>query len=122
MTRPSKKEIYNKIRTAKEIVEQATPGNHKIRQINKDVIAMDAIELGYQAGNLKTVLTQLLNEVGIQHYAGEHPPQKSYKQITLNLDLFTFVWKSTRLGCEVYLKFCIDGPIFYLVSLHINRS
>ena len=121
MQRPSNKELFNKLKQARENIEAATPENHRLIPVDISVIAQDAIELGYQIGNLRRILLQLLGEVGIQHYVGDHPPQKSYKKVSFRLDLFPFVWESTRLGCEVYLKFCIQAQIFYLHSLHKNR-
>jgi len=119
--RPSKREIYNRIELAKKIVKEATTENHKIIPIDPDVLALDAIELGYQVINLKMILEQLLNEVRIPHYAGGYPPQKTYKKPILNLELFPFKWKSARFGCMTYLKFCLGDSIFFLVSLHKDR-
>jgi len=116
MQRPSKREIYIKIERSKAAVEKAD-----IFIIEPDVIAEDAIELGYRIENLNTILRQLLVEVEIQHYAGDHPPQRSYEREIKNSELFAFKWKSKRLGCKVYLKFCIKNDKLYLVSLHKNR-
>lgn len=55
MRRPSKRELFNKIKQGKEF---AAEGN--VFLIDSDVIAADAIELGYQVANLKRVLCQLL--------------------------------------------------------------
>lgn len=49
--------------------------------IDQDVIAEDAIELGYDIGaKLQLVLAELLDETTVRQYAGSRPPQKSYKQ------------------------------------------
>jgi len=49
--RPSNKELFNKIKQGKEVAAQ---GN--IFSIDPNVIAADAIELGYQVAKLKDVL------------------------------------------------------------------
>ncbi|MFH2047525.1 MAG: hypothetical protein ABIK92_20550 [Pseudomonadota bacterium] len=116
MQRPSKREIHLKLERAKTIVEHVD-----ILIIEPDVIAEDAIELGYRIEKLKAILIQILDELEIQHYAGDYPPQRSYEREILNSELFAFKWKSKRLGCTVYLKFCIKNDKFYLVSLHQNR-
>ena len=72
MQRPSKKELFGKLRNAKAAVNQ---GN--IFLIDQDVIAEDAIELGYDIGDeLRQVLAELLEEINVYHYAGARPPQK----------------------------------------------
>ncbi|MBW1893996.1 MAG: hypothetical protein JRI91_09910 [Deltaproteobacteria bacterium] len=116
MERPSGKELYNKIKQAKEAVS-----NNLIHIIDPAVVAADAIELGYQAVNLKNVLSDILEEIGPNHYAGYRPPQKSYKSEILGLELFAFRWVSKRFGCESYMKFSIMQGRMYLVSLHPHR-
>jgi len=116
MRRPSHKELFNKINSGKELVLH---GN--VLLINPDAIAEDAIELGYQITNLKNILSTLLEEVEIAHYVGAHPPRRSYEQQIKDSELFEFRWKSKRLGCDIYLKYCLKINVFYLVSLHKNR-
>ncbi|MCF8142432.1 MAG: hypothetical protein K9N21_00790 [Deltaproteobacteria bacterium] len=49
--------------------------------IDPDVIAEDAIELGYDIGSeLLEVLGELLEKMSVIQYAGSHPPQRSYKK------------------------------------------
>ena len=69
MQRPSNREIFNKIKRGKETVAQ---GN--IFPVDPDVIAEDAIELGYQVTNLRSVLSQLLDEIKIEHYVNKSLP------------------------------------------------
>lgn len=116
MLRPSNREIFNKIKRGKETVAQ---GN--ILLVDPDVIAEDAIELGYQVTNLKSILSQLLDEIKIEHYVGARPPRKSYKPIIENCELFEFKWTCRIFGCDTYLKYCLKGEAFYLVSLHKDR-
>ena len=93
MQRPSNRELYNKIKYGKELVDE-----DKVLQIDPDVIATDAIELGYQVAKLKSILSTLLDEVQNKHYVGGHPPKKSYKSIIKGSELFEFRWVSTKLG------------------------
>ena len=116
MLRPSNREIYNKIVRGKETVAK---GN--ILLVDHDVIAEDAIELGYQVTNLRSVLSQLLEEIKIEHYVGARPPRKSYKSIIENCELFEFKWTCRTFGCDTYMKYCLKGETFYLVSLHKDR-
>lgn len=117
MRRPSNKELFNKIRQGRELVAE---GN--ILLIDLDVIAADAIELGYQATNLQNILYQLLDEVKIEHYVGAHPPRRSYESMIENCELFEFKWTCKRFGCDIYMKYCLKGETFYLVSLHKDRQ
>jgi len=114
--RPSKKELYNKIKQGKEVAVQ---GN--IFPVDPNVIAEDAIELGYQVTNLKNVLCCILDEVKIEHYVGAHPPRKSYEPIIKGGELFEFKWTCRIFGCDTYLKYCLKGENLYLVSLHKDR-
>lgn len=117
MQRPSKKELFGKLRDARAAVNQ---GN--IFLIDQDVIAEDAIELGYDIGDeLPQVLAELLEETTVHHYAGSRPPQKSYKQDIEGLELFPFVIESHRFACRMYIKFAIIEDSLWLVSLHQDR-
>ena len=90
--------------------------------IDQDVIAEDAIELGYDIGDeLPQVLAELLEETTVRHYAGSQPPQKSYKQDIEGIELFPFVIESHRFACRVYIKFAIIEDLLWLVSLHQDR-
>lgn len=90
--------------------------------IDQDVIAEDAMELGYNIGDeLLDVLADLLERTSLNHYAGSHPPQKSYKGEIEGLELFPFVVESPRFKCRVYFKFALSGGSLWLVSLHHDR-
>ena len=117
MPRPSNKELFNKIKTGKEIV-----ANGNIYLINQEAIAEDAIELGYQIIKLQSILLALLKEVQLENYIGGRPPRKSYETQIEGLELFVFRWASRKMGCDVYLKYCLKNDVFYLVSLHKNRT
>ncbi len=117
MKRPSNKELYGKLRDAKIA--------HKREHVfltDQDVIAEDAIELGYDIGSeLFEVLSELLEEAAPTQYAGSRPPQRSYKRDIEGLELFPFVVDSRRFKCRVYFKFAIAEGSLWLVSLHQDR-
>jgi len=117
MKRPSNKELYGKIRQAKCAIEKK-----QIFPIDSDVIAADAIELGYEVSKLNRVLSKILKEITPRDYAGTRPPQKSYKNEIHGLELFAFRWMSKTFGCESYLKFSLKQESIYLVSLHQDRK
>jgi len=117
MERPSNKELFGKLRDAKASVR-----NESVFLIDQDVIAEDAIELGYDIGDeLLEVLEELLEEISPGYYAGSRPPQKSYKKEIEGLDLFPFVVKISRFKCKVFFKFALKEGLLWLVSLHKNR-
>ncbi|MEF8943608.1 MAG: hypothetical protein V5B78_12550 [Desulfohalobiaceae bacterium] len=96
--------------------------NRQVFLIDHDAIAADAIELRYDIGvELFEVLEELLEKAGQEHYAGSHPPQKSYKDDIHGLELYPFTIESLGLGCAVYLKFALANGAFWLVSLHMDR-
>ena len=75
MQRPSYKEVFNKIKEAKKAVAEK-----RIIILNQDVIACDALELGYLIEeDLVNVFSELLNEISPENYVGKRPPQKSYE-------------------------------------------
>jgi hypothetical protein len=117
MARPSNKELFGKVRDAR-----AALGSKRLLLIEQDVIAEDAIELGYDIGSeLLEVLAELLEEAAPAHYAGSRPPQRSYKREIEGLELFPFVVDSDRFKCRVYFKFAIAEGSLWLVSLHQDR-
>ncbi|MCF8030817.1 MAG: hypothetical protein K9K39_07980 [Desulfohalobiaceae bacterium] len=117
MDRPSHKELSNKLREARAAVQ-----NRRVFLIDQAALAADAIELGYDiGGELFEVLEELLEKAGQEHYAGAHPPQKSYKDNIHGLDLYPFTIESLGLGCAVYLKFALTKDALWLVSLHKDR-
>jgi len=117
MKRPSSKELFGKIREAKNAVESET-----VFLLDPDVIVEDAIELGYDIGDeLFVILSELLDETSVNQYAGSRPPQKSYKQDIQGLELFAFVVDCCRFKCRIYYKFAFKEGVFWLVSLHRDQ-
>ena len=115
-TRPSVPELDKKIKTAIALIE-----NGAVLVVNPAANADDAIHLGYSINKLQDVLMEILAEVKPEYYIGRRPPEKAYASQIQGSDLFIFRWSCKRFGCQLYLKFCIRGDIFYLVSLHENR-
>jgi len=118
MTRPTHKELTNKIRLAKKTVLD----NNKIAILEPQIVAADALDLGYLFEEISNVLSSILDEITPSDYVGQKPPQRSYEMEIQGSELFAFRWKSKLFGCESYFKFTIKGDIFWLVSLHRHRD
>ncbi len=115
--RPSKKELFNKIRDAREAVADG-----RIEIAEAHIVAADAIELDYDIENdLKDILLKILETISPDHYKGLRPPDRSYKKQIKGLDLFAFVAAPSCFNCSVYLKFALAHNTFWLVSLHKDR-
>jgi hypothetical protein len=117
MNRPSHKEINRKIKQAKEAVTQ-----NQFSILNPVIIAADAFELGVDLQNISYILIDLLEEITLNNYAGQYPPQRSYEHDIEGYELLAFRWLSKTLGCRIYLKFTIKGKRMWLVSLHEDRK
>jgi hypothetical protein len=115
--RPSPKELYDRIRQARAILDDGP-----IYLVEDEPIIADALGLGYDIAEIAGVLKRLFNEISQKDYVGTKPPQKSYKTTILDSELYAFNWDSRFLGCRVYLKFALKGDAFWLVSLHEDRS
>ncbi len=114
MKRPSYREIDRKLKAAGSAVES---GN--VFLIKQEIIASDALELGYLIDeDLHMILAELIAVTSPNDYRGTRPPQRSYEKEIEGLDLFAFQVKSVILACDVYYKFAIRDGCFYLVSLH----
>ena len=117
MNRPSHKELYGKLRSARQAVNDG-----QVALLDQLPLAADAIELGYSiALELNSVIAELLEEAKPAHYTGSRPPQRSYEQDIKGLELFAFAVESRRFRCRVYFKFAMEEGTFWLVSLHQDR-
>jgi hypothetical protein len=117
MKRPSQKELFKKIREAKEAV-----ASESVLLLEQDVIAQDAIDLEYDIGSeLFDVLSALLDETSPTHYVGTRPPQRSYERKIEGLELFAFSVESSRFKCRIYYKFALAEEALWLVSLHHDK-
>ena len=117
MNRPSHKEISRKLTLAKEAVSE-----NRISILNPVSIATDTLELGLNLRNISNILSDLLEEIEPDDYAGQYPPQRSYEDEIKDCELLAFRWLSKKLGCRVYFKFTLKETRLWLVSLHEDRK
>jgi hypothetical protein len=118
MPRPSEKELFKRIKEAKEAIAEG-----RIALINPLAVASDALELGYLIGEeLESLLAELVDRLAPAQYVGTRPPQRSYEQTIKGLELFAFEVDSPRFESPVYLKFALSPDGFWLVSLHKGRT
>lgn len=112
-SRPSFKELSNKIRQAKSAVIE-----RKVLILDHEVILADSCALQFEIGEIHEVLSEVLHEISPEDYAGTHPPQRSYEKEILDQDLYAFHCWSKHFGCRVYLKFALNQDRLWLISLH----
>jgi len=118
MDRPSHKELNGKLQKALQLVRA-----NRILVIEPHVIVADSLALGYSIRDeLQVVLLDLLNSSGPDHYAGNHPPEKSYETRIRDMERWAFALTSPRFKAPVYFKFSLDVDYFYPVSLHVSTS
>ncbi len=111
--RPTHKELTGKIKQASRAVS-----DDWICILEPEILARDALELGYQISELSDILIELLSTIRAEDYIGHEPPEKSYEDKIKGIELFAFKAYSQRLGCDVYLKFGLKGEFIWIVSLH----
>lgn len=117
MDRPSHKELTRKISLAREYIYA---GN--IYLINHAAIVCDALELSYNVDNdLQDILVEIIENLSADNYIGHRPPQKSYERAIDGLELFEFTASCSRFTSQIYFKFSLKEPNFFLVSLHLHR-
>lgn len=127
--RPTHKELSARLREAIEFVRSdkwsaANPGKFKA---NLDKLEQDfGIDVTLKEDQTD-VLLGVLAELSPEHYAGGHPPEKSYEKATPNQELLEFRWTSHCFSSVVmYFKFAIFGKAehrrLFVYSLHRNRE
>jgi hypothetical protein len=117
MDRPSHKEISRKLKLSKEAVSE-----NRISILNPVSVAADTLELGLNLRNISNILSDLLEEIEPNDYAGQYPPQRSYEDEIKDCELLAFRWLSKKLGCRVYFKFTLKETRLWLVSLHEDQK
>ena len=117
MDRLSHKEMNRKIKQAKKAVSE-----NRISILNPVSLATDTLELGLNLRNISNILSDLLEEIEPDDYAGQYPPQRSYEDEIKDSELLAFRWLSKKLGCRVYFKFTLKETRLWLVSLHEDRK
>jgi hypothetical protein len=68
--RPSSKELYERIRQAKILVDDGP-----IYLVEEEPIIADALDLGYDIAEIPRVLKRLFSELSQKDYAWTRPPQ-----------------------------------------------
>jgi hypothetical protein len=111
--RPTHKELTGKIEQALKAVF-----DDWICILNQEILARDALELGYRISDLSDILIDLLTAILPGDYIGPQPPEKSYEEKIKGIELFVFKTYSQKLGCNIYLKFGLKGEFIWIVSLH----
>ena len=118
MKRPSDKEIFKRIKEAREAVAKG-----RIAILNQGAIASDALEVGYLVEEeLEPLLSALLDMISPTYYVGTRPPQRSYEPGIKNIELFAFEVISPHFECPIYSKFALSTGVLWLVSLHKSRQ
>lgn len=87
-----------------------------------DVIAEDALELGYLMGDITDVLAELSDEIAPEYYIGKRPPERAYEENIRGLEMFAFEVFSRRFNSEIYFKFVLKDEHIWVVSLHRSRK
>lgn len=111
--RPTPKELTGKIRQAVKAVS-----NDWICILDQEILARDALELGYRISDLSDILIDVLSAISPGDYIGYQPPEKSYEDKIKGIELFAFKAYSQILACNVYLKFGLKGEFIWIISLH----
>jgi hypothetical protein len=87
--RPTHKELTHKIKQAIRAVSQG-----RIRILEPEVIASDALQLGYQVSEVSDLLVDALSRLSAKDYIGYRPPEKSYEEKIKSAELFAFKARS----------------------------
>ena len=111
--RPTHRELTGKIKQAVKAVSDGW-----ICILDQEILARDALELGYRVSDLSDILIDLLSAILPEDYIGHQPPEKSYEDKIKGIELFVFKAYSQVLGCNVYLKFGLKGEFIWIISLH----
>ncbi len=111
--RPTHKELTRKIKQAVEAVSE-----DRICIVDQEILARDALELGYRISDLSDILIEVLSAISPRDYIGHQPPEKSYEDKIKGIELFIFKTYSQVLGCHIYLKFGLKEEFIWIVSLH----
>jgi hypothetical protein len=117
--RPTHKELSNKLRKAKELLEGGCIGI-----LEPQVVLTDSFELGYSFQlEFKAIVEEILSLGGPNNYVGSRPPQRSYETQIKGAELFAFVVQSLLLDNKaVYFKFALYQDILVVISLHEDKK
>jgi hypothetical protein len=119
--RPSNREKYNKVSEAISAIECGNCARLLTKHISMDDEAMGVDD----EDEFWAVLAQLLKEVitagPVKHYAGGHPPQRSYEAELKDKELWAYAWDSEILGKRMYVKFCTTKGYYFHVDCHESQ-
>ena len=128
--RPSTRELWKKLTEVTGLIHanKWLPGDAVGLQADLDELATTfGLETTLRE-DLITIFVSALREITPADYAGQHPPKRSYKEQTFNLELFAFRWKSSFFsGREMYIKFCMTSLAdkdrrAFIHSIHPHRT
>jgi hypothetical protein len=122
-SRPSPREIINKVRDALAAIEA---GRREIPLVKHLSLELPGLLIESRE-DLWSELPGLLREIQtcgpVDCYVGRFPPEPSYEPEILNKELWAYRWPSLKLGYDVYLKFVIipdrkGAPVYFHVDVH----
>lgn len=124
--RPSSKETIKKVRDALDAVKEGRRLRVLSKHFSGDMAALqiDSDEEMWQ------ILPELLGEVlhcgPVECYSGGRPPKRSYDEEMKGMELWSYIWDSTRLGKTMWIKFALKADKqgkwhYYHVDVHENR-
>ena len=118
-SRPTHKELSNKLRKANELLI-----NGNVDILEPKVILADSLELGYSFKlEFNTIVQKILDLATPGNYAGGRPPLRSYETRIRNADLFAFIVQLPILdNKDVYFKFALYQDVLVVVSLHEDKN
>ena len=110
-TRPSDRELTNRINEAKEYLKNryglfANP--------SKAVGELNDLGIG-DTNDVWQLIRELLEEISPKDYKGLRPPQKSYEKAIVGLELLAFSWWSPKYAKQMYIKFVLKNGRYYYV-------
>lgn len=115
--RPSKREIDNRLKEAREALQCGRGFFANEPKIVGELMALQIED----TSRVWDLILELLEELTLDDYTGGHPPQRSYEPSIAECELWAFVWHSVCLGKKMYLKFAVKNGCFYYVSLHESK-
>lgn len=114
--RPSPKELAQKFRQA-----GAALSNRRVLFVDSAKAIGELNDLDISTEAVWGLISELLEEITPNDYAGTRPPQKSYEKRIEGKELIAFSWISKKMKMKMYLKFVIKDDTFYYVSLHEDK-
>lgn len=126
MSRPSNKEIINKVRDALDAVRAGRRCRGVSKHFSDDMAALEIDSDEEMWEVLPELLQEILDSGPVECYAGGHPPKASYDQEMKGMELWSYVWESVRTRKTMWIKFALkkdrQGNWHYFhVDVHENR-